>query len=161
MIRYWYKWANSNSLGSFGPNFWGWRVSNRNYYRNGMSSWFKWISSEDICLKSVYKLKNVQNEHVSIMVDEVIQTLVYEHGSKMFFVGRIDWSTTRDLDFYTTVVRQRLTHFNSALNLKNASIFSVSIFDFIFPEIFWSRNSDSDEDLLKKSIIVYVLGHSQ
>ena len=93
-----------------------------------MSSWFKWISSEDICLKSVYKLKNVQNEHVSIMVNEVIQKLVYDHDSKMFFVGRIDWSTTRDLDFYTTVVRQRLTHFNSALNLKNASIFGVSIF---------------------------------
>ena len=86
MIRYWYKWANSNSLGSFGPNFWGWRVSNRNYYRNGMSSWFKWISSEDICLKSVYKLKNVQNEHVSIMVDEVIQKLVYDHDSKMFLL---------------------------------------------------------------------------
>ena len=47
------------------------------------------------------------------------------------------------------MICQRLTHFNSALNLKNASIFGVSIFDFIFPEVFWPRNSDSDEDLLK------------
>ena len=42
------------------------------------------------------------------------------------------------LDLIRTVLRQRLTHFNSAQNLKNASIFGVSIFgvlilDCVFP----------------------------
>jgi len=40
---------------------------------------------------------------------------------------------------HCTVLRQRLTHFHSAQNLKNASIFGVPISDCIFPKFFGEK----------------------
>ena len=39
LIPFLYKWVNSNSLGSFGSNFWGRRVKKHNNYQDCIDSW--------------------------------------------------------------------------------------------------------------------------
>ena len=50
------------------------------------------------------------------------------------------WSINHVTEIFekSTVIRQRLTHFVCAQNVKNVSIFGLPIFDCIFP-IFWSK----------------------
>ena len=92
LIPFWYKWANSNSLGSFGPNFWGWRVKKHNNYQDCIDSWLKRISCLDICFKSVYLLKRVQNEHVSIMDHNLWLTKLSKSGQKDHDSKYVLWS---------------------------------------------------------------------
>ena len=75
---------------------------------------------------NIARYMHTYSAHICFHISGVIRPL---HISvNISGIYRFIYVIFHDLSLGLTVLRQRLTHFNSAQNLKNASIFGVSIF---------------------------------